>query len=83
VDADVAALDPDAILEKGDLSPLAAALARNADENARLQGLGFAGRCHVCNTPFAAVRRDARYCSARCRQRASRAGLPRWRRSPA
>jgi hypothetical protein len=31
-------------------------------------------RCAVCGHPFRAKRRDARFCSARCRQRASRAG---------
>jgi hypothetical protein len=30
--------------------------------------------CAVCGHPFRAKRRDARLCSARCRQRASRAG---------
>jgi hypothetical protein len=38
--------------------------------------------CVVCGAPFVAKRSDARYCSATCRKRASRAGLPRWRVDP-
>ena len=32
----------------------------------------FEVTCEICNDPFPATRVDARYCSPRCRQRASR-----------
>ena len=32
--------------------------------------------CHVCGSGFAAVRRDARFCSAACRKSASRTNVP-------
>lgn len=31
-------------------------------------------RCENCNKPFRAARKDAKYCSAACRQVVSRAG---------
>lgn len=37
--------------------------------------LGFGAYCDECREPFHTTRKDARFCSARCRQRARRGRL--------
>jgi hypothetical protein len=65
-------------------------LLANAEQLAEAMRLSLARRprsqqarppraCAVCGGPFEAMRSDACYCGARCRKRASRARLPRWR----
>ena len=44
-----------------------------ATQSKRLRNVTPTARCLICGARFRAPRRDARYCSTRCRQRAHRA----------